>query len=97
MLKRPDLEYVLVSAAILLSLFPSWHHKSIFFTVSDFVFCLTLLTILLTRGLPIAPLGVLTPYWIAAFIVLMVSLVGSSLINGEPTRALVVCSQYLFR
>ena len=96
MFMRDGLERVLVSVAVLLSLFPTWHAKSIFFTVSDLVFCLTLLTILLSRGLPIALFGFLTPYWMAGFTLLMVSLVGSSLINGDPMRAFVVCAQYMF-
>ena len=96
MFTRVGLERILVSAAIFLSLFPSWRYRPVFFTVSDLVFCFSLLTIVLTRGLPRAPFGMLTPYWFAGFALLMASLVGSSLINGEPTRAVVVCSQYAF-
>ncbi|MGH6902953.1 MAG: hypothetical protein ACREIR_09470, partial [Geminicoccaceae bacterium] len=96
MFTRVGLERILVSAAIFLSLFPSWRYRPVFFTVSDLVFCFSLLTIVLTRGLPRAPFGMLTPYWFAGFALLMASLVGSSLVNGEPTRAVVVCSQYAF-
>jgi O-antigen ligase len=96
MLTKAGFERILVSAAIFLSLFPSWRYRPVFFTVSDLVFCFSLLTIVLTRGLPRAPFGMLTPYWFAGFALLMASLVGSSLINGEPTRAVVVCSQYAF-
>jgi O-antigen ligase len=76
--------------------FPSWRHPSVFFTLSDLLFCLSLLTILLTRGLPRAPLGPLMPYWLGACALLVVPLVGSSLINGVPMRALIVIAQYLF-
>jgi O-antigen ligase len=96
MFTRVGLERTLVSAAIFLSLFPSWRHSSVFFTISDLVFCLSLLTILLTRGLPMAPFGALTPYWMAGFALLIVSLVASSLVNGEPMRAIVVSLQYAF-
>jgi O-antigen ligase len=96
MFTRVGLERILVSAAIFLSLFPSWRYRPVFFTLSDLVFCFSLLTIVLTRGLPRAPFGMLTSYWYAGFALLMASLVGSSLINGEPMRAVVVCSQYAF-
>lgn len=96
MLTRVGLERILVSAAIFLSLFPSWRHPSVFLTVSDLVFCLSLLAILLTRGVPAAPFGPLTPYWVAGVALLMTALIASSLINGEPMRAIIVCAQYLF-
>ena len=96
MFTRVGLERILVSAAIFLSLFPSWRHSSVFFTISDLLFCLSLLTILLTRGLPLAPFGALTPYWMAGFALLIASLVASSLINGEGMRAIVVSAQYAF-
>src|SRR5919106_1323260 len=96
MFTRVGLERILVSAAIFLSLFPSWRHSSVFFTISDLRFCLSLLTILLTRGLPLAPFGALTPHWMAGFALLIASLVASSLINGEAMRAIVVSAQYAF-
>jgi O-antigen ligase len=96
MFTRVGLERVLVSAAIFLSLFPSWRYRPVFFTASDLAFCFSLLAILLTRGLPRAPLGMLTPYWFAAFALMMGALFASSLINGEPTRAIVVGAQYFF-
>ena len=52
--------------------------------------------ILLTRGVPLAPFGMLTHYWIVAFAMFIAALIASSLINGVPMRALVVCLQYLF-
>ena len=96
MFTRVGLERILVHAAVFLSLFPSWRYRPFIFTASDLVFCLSLLTIVLTRGLPRAPFGILTPYWFAGFALLMASLVGSSLINGQPTRAIVVCAPYAF-
>jgi O-antigen ligase len=96
MSRRAGFERTLVSAAIFLSLFPSWHPEAFFFTAGDFLFCLTLLIILLTRGLPLTPFGMLTPYWVAGFVLLMIALLGSSLVNGEPVRALIVCAQYTF-
>jgi hypothetical protein len=86
----------LVGAAVFLAHFPSWRHPDVFFTLSDLLFCLSLVTILLTRGLPRAPLGALTPYWLAAFALFVVPLIGSSLINGVPMRALIVVVQYMF-
>ena len=96
MFTRAGLEHILVSAAVLLAHFPSWRHPAVFFTLSDLLFCLTLLTIVLTRGLPRAPLGPLMPYWLGACALLVLPLVGSSLISGVPTRALIVIAQYLF-
>lgn len=96
MLTRVRLEQLLVSAAVCLALLPSWRHPALFFTVSDLLFCASLLMILLTRGIPLAPFGMLTPYWIAGFALFIASLIGSTLINGVPMRALIVCLQYLF-
>ncbi len=96
MLTRVGLERILVSAAVFFAHFPLWRHSAVFFTVSDLLFCLALLTIVLTRGVPRAPLGALMPYWLGACALLVVPLVGSSLINGVPTRGLIVIAQYLF-
>jgi hypothetical protein len=57
MLTRAGLERILVGAAVFLAHFPLWRHSAVFFTVSDLLFCLGLLTIVLMRGLPRAPLG----------------------------------------
>jgi len=96
MFTRVGLERVLVGAAVFLSLFPSWRYRPVFFTASDLAFCFSLLAILLTRGLPRAPFGMLTPYWFAGFALLLGALFASSLINGEPTRAIIVGAQYFF-
>ena len=96
MLTRGRIELLLVSAAVFLCLFPAWRHSSVFFTVSDLLFCASVLMILLTRGIPLAPFGMLTHYWIVAFAIFIAALIASSLISGVPMRALVVCLQYLF-
>jgi hypothetical protein len=96
MLTKAGVERLLVSAAIFLSFFPSWRHPAVFFTASDLVFCLSLLTILLTRGISLMPFGMLTSYWNTGFGLLLAFLVASSLINGDPMRAIIVCAQYLF-
>jgi hypothetical protein len=96
MLTRGRIDLLLVSAAVFLSLLPEWRPTEAFFTVSDFLFCLSLLTILLTRGIPLTPFGMLTPPWIAACALFLAALIASSLINGVPLRALVVCLQYVF-
>jgi O-antigen ligase len=96
MLTKSGFERILVGAAVFLSLFPSWRYRPYFFTLSDFAFCLSLAAILLTRGLPRAPFGLLTPYWLAGFALMMAALVGSTLVNGDPMRAVVICAQYAF-
>lgn len=96
MLTRYRIEFLLVGAAVFLALLPSWRYPDVFFTVSDLLFCAGLLAIVLTRGIAPAPLGMLTPYWIAAMAVFLAALIGSTLINGVPMRALVVCLQYFF-
>ena len=96
MFTRDGLERILVSAAVFLSLFPSWRFRPFFFTASDLVFCFSLLALLLTRGLPRAPFGALTLYWFAGLGLLMAALMSSTLINGAPTRGLIVVGQYLF-
>jgi O-Antigen ligase len=97
MLTAAGLERALISAAVFLSLFPSWRwDQGTFFTASDFAFCLSFLVLMLTQGLPLAPLGALTPYWFTAFVTLASGLAISSLINGVPMRAIIVGSQYFF-
>lgn len=96
MFTNAGLERVLVSAAVFLSLFPSWRYRQVFFTASDLAFCLSLVAIMLTRGLPAAPFRELTPYWYAAFAILIGGLATSSVVNGVPERAIVVGSQYFF-
>jgi O-antigen ligase len=96
MFTNAGLERVLVSAAVFLSLFPSWRYRQVFFTASDLAFCLSLVAIMLTRGLPPAPFRELTPYWYAAFAILIGALGVSSLVNGVPERAIIVGSQYFF-
>lgn len=96
MVTRVTLERMLVGAAVFLAHFPLWRHAAVFFTLSDLLFCLTLVTIVLTRGLPRAPLGPLMPYWLGGCVLLVMPLVGSSLINGVPMRGLIVIAQYLF-
>jgi hypothetical protein len=96
MLTRGRIDLLLISAAVFLSLLPEWRPSKAFFTVSDLLFCLSLLTILLTRGVPLAPFGMLTLPWVAACALFTAAMIASSLINGVPMRALVVCLQYLF-
>jgi O-antigen ligase len=96
MVTRVGLERILLGTAVFLAHFPVWRHSAVFFTLSDLLFCLSLLAIVLTRGLPRAPFGPLTPYWLGACALLVVPLVGSSMINGVPTRGLIVIAQYLF-
>jgi O-Antigen ligase len=96
MFTRVGLERVLVGGAVFLAHFPLWRPSAVFFTLSDLLFCLSLLTIVLTRGLPRAPLGPLMPYWLGACVLLVVPMVASSLINGAPMRGLIVIAQYLF-
>lgn len=96
MLTTAGLERVLVSAAVFLSLFPSWRYRQVFFTASDLAFCFSLVAIMLTRGLPPAPFRELTAYWYGAFAILIGALATSSLVNGVPERAIVVGSQYFF-
>jgi O-antigen ligase len=89
------LERTVMMAAVLLALFPSWRHPTIFFTLSDLLFCIALV-LMLRRGLPMAPFGVLTPLWYLSFALFMAALIASSLIRGEPERGLITCIQYIF-
>lgn len=90
------LERTIVIAAVFLALFPTWRHPALFFTLSDFLFCVGLLLLIARRGLPGAPFGVLTPFWYLCCALFVAGLVASSLIGGEPERGLIVPAQYLF-
>jgi O-antigen ligase len=70
--------------------------SAFFFTLSDMVFCLSLLLLLAGRRLPKAPLGPMTPLWLGGFTLLAIGLLGSSLLQGSPVRGLIVTGQYVF-
>jgi O-antigen ligase len=89
-------ERLIVLAAVFLALFPNWRSEQIFFTISDLLFCLSLLLLLLTRGIALAPMSAATPFWLIAFVIFALALTGSSLAAGDPGAAVPALLQYVF-
>lgn len=90
-----EIEFVAVQFAVLLAPFSSFRHPSVFITVSDCFFMLSL-ALRLTSGIPLMPLGLGTWLWFSGLSMLMGGLLVSSLVCGDPYRGLIIISQYYF-
>lgn len=88
---------VLTLAAIFLSPYTTWRIvPSLLFTISDALFCLSLVLIFGARRPGIEPFGDLTPLWLGALGVMLLGLLVGSAINGDLLRWLIVAAQYSF-
>jgi O-antigen ligase len=84
-------------AAVFLASYLSWRPSlDILFTTSDALFLLGSCQLTLRRRIPLEPFGALTPLWLGAFVAMMTGLLVSSLSCSDPSRWLVVASQYAF-
>lgn len=91
-----SLERFLLYGAIFFSPFLDLSNPTIFFTLSDGLFCAALVVFLLRRRLPSAPLGVLTWPWIASFVLIVGGLHISSMVEGDMWRGVILLLQYSF-
>lgn len=87
---------IVTAAAVFLCLFPNWRHPEVFFTLSDLLFILSGCLLLASRGLPRSPFGSTTAFWIGFFVLFAAALLASSLLQGDPTRAIIMIGQYGF-
>lgn len=84
-------------AAVFLAPYTTWRVMSdILFTASDVLFCLGALIFLASRRMTIRPLGDFTPIWFLGLAMLLTGLLIGSVVNGDPTRWIIVAVQYAF-
>lgn len=89
------LERGCVYLAVFLAPVATLRFGGLLFTASDLLICLSLFFLLIGGRLNLFPLGRATPFWLFAFALLLVGLLGSS-VHGSPMRALVIIAQYFF-
>src|SRR5262245_7721805 len=87
-------EIVSTYFAVFLAPFATFRFFGLNFTPGDLLFCTSLGLLVLTRGIPRAPLYSATWLWVLGYLIMFVGLFGSSLISGDPARGLLVCLQY---
>lgn len=94
--ERISLSRVLVSAGIFFLPFMNLRPDTILFTFSDLLFLLSGAVLLLRGGLPIAPFGSVTPFWLLSAGLLIGGLFFSSFVHDVADRWLSVGAQYAF-
>ncbi|MDX0641992.1 O-antigen ligase domain-containing protein [Sinorhizobium medicae] len=90
------IERAVVYTAVFLAPYATLRFSELFFTFSDFFFCLSLFLLLITGRIRSRPLEGATSVWLVAFILLFLGVMLGSLFNGSPQRGLIVMGQYLF-
>ncbi len=90
------LEHAFAMAAIFFAGFTEWRLPAVNFNLSDTLFCASVLLLALSARMPRLPLYDLTCLWYVFFGIFLAFLILSSLISGDPLRALVTPGQYLF-
>lgn len=90
------IERAVVYTAVFLAPYATLRFSELFFTFSDFFFCLSLFLLLITGRIRSRPLEGATSVWLVAFILLFLGIMLGSLFNGSPQRGLIVMGQYLF-
>lgn len=89
-------ERIVLYLAVFLSPFIPFRFSDFLFTVSDLLFAILFCLLLLSGRIPLSPLGRASSLWFLAFSLLMVGLLSSSLVQGDPMRGFIVTSQYFF-
>ncbi|PDT52899.1 MULTISPECIES: O-antigen ligase family protein [Sinorhizobium] len=92
----PAIERAFLYMGVFLAPYATLRFSELFFTLSDFFFCLSLSLLFITGRIWSKPLGEATPLWLIAFTLLFVGLMVGSLLNDSPERGLIVTAQYLF-
>jgi O-antigen ligase len=90
------LEHAFAMAAIFLAGFTEWRLPEINFYLSDMLFCVSIVMLVLSGRAPRLPLHDFTWLWYVFFFVFLAFLITSSLISGSPVRGLITPGQYLF-
>lgn len=90
------IERIVIYTGVFLVPFANLRLPQVFFTLSDFFFCLSLIILVISGRIPNRPLEGATPAWLLAFTLLFVGLMAGSLLRGSAERGLIVAAQYLF-
>lgn len=95
-LRLAAIERAVVYLAVFLAPYATLRFSELFFTFSDFFFCLSLFLLLITGRIRSRPLERTTSIWLCAFTLLFIGIMLGSLFHGSPQRGLIVMGQYLF-
>lgn len=85
-----------ITAGVFFAPYLSWRLGDVLFTFSDALFCIGLVLLIAAGRLSMQPFGALSGPWLLAFLLMQFALFASSMINGDPTRWLIVALQYSF-
>lgn len=91
-----SLDRFLLYAAVFFAPFLDLSTDIAYFTLSDAFFCAALVVFLFRRGLPSAPLGILTWSWIISFVLIVGGIHVSSMLEGDTERGVILLLQYSF-
>ncbi|MEP3274894.1 MAG: O-antigen ligase family protein [Stappiaceae bacterium] len=94
--KLDMLELYLAAAIVFFAPLNFLRHPSFYMTVSDLFVMACILVMLVNRTLPLRPFEALAPVWMTSILMIIAGLMLGSIINGDPTRGLVVTGQYFF-
>lgn len=90
------LELPLACATVFLAPMNALRLPDYYLTVADVFALLTICVMVAGRGIPVRPLGALTPLYLLGVLMLAVGLLVSSAINGDAWRGLIGVLQYLY-
>jgi len=88
--------YAALGGAVFLAPYLAWRPFDLMFTISDALFCIAALFLFTGHAVSTRPLAALTPWWLAAFVTMMMGLLIGSIVNGEPLRWAIAAAQYGF-
>lgn len=95
-LRREQNAYRVIGAAVFTVAYLSWRPFEILLTLSDLLFAIGFVVLLRIGRLPVAPFGSLTGIWLLCLAVMLGGLFLGSIVNGDPSRWLIVALQYSF-
>jgi O-antigen ligase len=90
------LEQWVVIAGVFLANFLDLRHPAFNFTYSDVLFCVSLVLLIMGGKLPKSPWHSMTTVWYLFFCLFLGAMILSSIVSGDPLRALAIIVQYTF-
>jgi O-antigen ligase len=94
-IRLSSVELLIVCFGVFLAPYGNLRFTEIFFTYSDFFFCLSLLILLISGRIHRRPLNEATPIWVFSFTLMFAGLSIGSFYHSGVDRALIVIAQYL--
>ena len=89
-------ELFVVCFGVFLAPYVNLRFSEVFFTYSDFFFCLSFALLLISGSIQRRPLSEATSMWLFAFTLMFVGLSIGSLYHHRPDRGQIVIAQYLY-